>query len=74
MTIGHPRPSERTLAVRRDAVDGDCPRCGAQALHAYPVLSEGGWFDVVKCIACLTSVERVPGPKLGPIQLLSDLV
>lgn len=74
MTIGHPRPTEKYLSVVRSTVEGACPRCGATALQAYPVLSEGGWFDVVKCSECLTSVERRPGPKLGPVQLLSDFI
>ncbi|MGC4253091.1 MAG: hypothetical protein QM605_16905 [Sphingobium sp.] len=38
----------------------------------YPVHSEGGWFDVVKCQACLHSLSRDPGPRLGPVRLLSD--
>lgn len=72
MTIGHPRPTQKFLTVERSVVEGSCPRCGAAELQAYPVLSEGGWFDVVKCAACLASIERKPGPKLGPVQLLSD--
>ncbi len=74
MTIGHPRPSEKFLTVERVAVDGQCPRCAASTLQAYPVLSEGGWFDVVKCASCLASIERTPGPTLGAVQLLSDHV
>jgi hypothetical protein len=38
------------------------------------VVSEGGWFQVVKCRHCLLSVERAPWSRLGPIQLLSDLL
>lgn len=72
MTIGHPRPAQKFLTVERTPVDGECPRCDAAALAAYPVLSEGGWFDVVKCGNCLASIERKPGPKLGAVQLLSD--
>lgn len=74
MTIAHPRPSQPRLSVDRKIVDGDCPACGATDLRAYRVLSEGGWFDVVKCSACLHSVTRTPGPKLGPIELLSDRI
>jgi transcription elongation factor Elf1 len=62
------------LFLERQPVDGTCPRCGAEGLRSYPVNSEGGWFDVVKCQACLFSVSREPGPRLGPIQLLSDLL
>jgi len=74
MTIPHPRPTELTLSVERKAVEGTCPECGEAQLQAYPVLSEGGWFDVVKCANCLHSVSRETGPKLGPIELLSDRV
>jgi hypothetical protein len=62
------------LYLERQPVDGACPRCGTAELRSYPVNSEGGWFDVVKCQACLFSVSREPGPRLGPIQLLSDLL
>lgn len=74
MTIPHPRPTERTLVVEREPRDGTCPECGAAELYAYPVISAGGWFDVVKCATCLCSVERVPGPRLGPVRLLSDML
>ncbi len=62
------------ISVERTPVEGTCPGCGAAALAAYPVHSEGGWFDVVKCLECLHSVSRERGPLLGPIQLLSDLI
>jgi hypothetical protein len=38
------------------------------------VLSEGGWWNVVKCQDCLCSVERERGPLLGGIQLLIEAV
>lgn len=62
------------LDVERKPVEGSCPRCGAEDLRSYPVNSEGGWFNVVKCQNCLLSVSRERGPRLGPIQLLSDLL
>jgi vanillate/4-hydroxybenzoate decarboxylase subunit D len=74
VTIPHPRPTELTLSVEREPVNGECPACGESALQRYPVLAEGGWFEVVKCANCLHSVSRDRGPRLGPIQLLSDLV
>jgi hypothetical protein len=74
MTIAHPRPTEPTLSVHREPVPGTCPQCSTEQLLAYPVLSEGGWFDVIKCAGCLHAVQRTPGPKLGPIELLSDRI
>ncbi|MEJ2870458.1 hypothetical protein WCD74_22000 [Actinomycetospora sp. OC33-EN08] len=65
----NPAPSQE-----REAVDGTCPRCGAAELRRYPVNSEGGWFDVVKCQVCLNSCSRERGPRLGAIQLLSDRI
>ena len=57
--------------VPREEVGGTCPRCGAAALRAYPVLSEGGWFQAVKCQDCLASVQRTPWALLGPVRLTS---
>lgn len=57
--------------VDREPVPGDCPACGAAELRAYPVLSEGGWFRVVKCGQCLHSVTRQRWSLLGPVQLTS---
>lgn len=68
----YPRPEELTLSVDRRDVEGSCPECGESDLKGYPVLSEGGWFDVVKCQNCLHSVSREKGPLLGPITLLVD--
>lgn len=74
MAITNPRPAEPTLSVVRETVEGACAQCGQHRLQAYPVLSEAGWFDVVKCAACLTDARRTPGPKLGPIELLADRI
>ncbi|GAB3150308.1 hypothetical protein GCM10027258_48180 [Amycolatopsis stemonae] len=66
--------NDETPVLDRTPVDGACPRCGAAELSRYPVVSEGGWFQVVKCRNCLRSVERAPWSRLGPVQLLSDLL
>lgn len=58
--------------VERTPVEGTCGGCGAASLAAYPVLSEGGWFNVVKCCACLRSIERIPWTLLGPVHLTSE--
>ena len=49
-----PRPEQTHLTVEREPVEGACPECGAAALAAYRVLSEGGWWDVRKCQAACT--------------------
>ncbi|KAF1034401.1 hypothetical protein G3O00_00735 [Burkholderia sp. Ac-20384] len=65
--------TSQALILEREAVDGICPACSSKALARYPVHSEGGWFDVVKCQACLHSVSRAPASRLGPaLRLLSD--
>lgn len=69
---GYPRPEQRELHVERVAVEGTCPSCAEARLARYPVLSEGGWFEAVKCQRCLTSVRRERAPRLGAIELLVD--
>jgi vanillate/4-hydroxybenzoate decarboxylase subunit D len=60
-----PRPTEPYLSVERTRVAGTCPECGGGNLAEYPVLSEGGWWDVCKCQDCLASVRRNRGPLFG---------
>jgi hypothetical protein len=60
-----PRPSTATVSAPRTPVPGACPECGAESLASYRVMSEGGWWLVVKCGHCLHSVSREPGPLLG---------
>lgn len=67
-----PPMTSTPLFLERRQVPGTCPQCGGEALQSYPVHSEGGWFDVVKCQACLHSVSRDRGHRLGPVRLLSD--
>ena len=62
-----PRPQERHLRVERAPAEGACSACGNQELAAYRVLGEGGWWDVVKCQTCLTSVSRERAPRLGSL-------
>jgi transcription elongation factor Elf1 len=68
------RPSEKFVHAKREPVDGTCPECGGQTLSAYRVLSDGGWWDVVKCSNCLESVERNPAPPFGSFVPLSQAV
>jgi hypothetical protein len=68
----YPRPQALTLTVEREDVPGECRECGTAALKRYPVLSEGGWFMVVKCQSCLCSASRDRWHRLGPLSLLVD--
>jgi vanillate/4-hydroxybenzoate decarboxylase subunit D len=70
----YPRPQERHVSVTRQEVAGQCPECDGGPLQAYPVLSEGGWWNVTKCQSCLCSVEREPGHLLGAIHMLVEAV
>lgn len=49
----------------------DFPGSTAADFKRYPVLSEGGWFMVVKHQPTLTTVSRTPWERLGPIELTS---
>jgi hypothetical protein len=66
----YPRPTQPVLFVEREPVGGECPECGASDLRRYPVLTEGGWFQVVKCQICLHSVSRERWHLLGPVEVL----
>ena len=68
------RPERLRVYVDKADADGTCPECGADELKSYPVLSEGGWWDVTKCQQCLHSVSREPGPLLGGMTMLVDAI
>ena len=61
------RPTTPEVHAVRVDVPGHCPTCNGQRLQRYRVLSEGGWWNVVKCRQCLTSLSREPGPLFGPL-------
>jgi vanillate/4-hydroxybenzoate decarboxylase subunit D len=65
------RHGQQELVVERSDADGVCPQCGGP-LQGYRVLSEGGWFQVVKCQVCLHSVSREPWLRLGYVTRLVD--
>ena len=52
-------------------LERDFPGSNADEFRRYPVLSEGGWYIVVKHQPSLTSVSRKPWRLLGPIELTS---
>ncbi len=76
-TIAPPRYVEREAVtedeLRELGVDlaTDFPGSTAADFLRYPVLSEGGWFMVVKHQPTLRSVSRVQWHLFGPIQLTS---
>jgi hypothetical protein len=67
-----PRPDTPTVTAPREQVSGTCPHCNSTTLQRYRVMSEGGWWMVLKCQGCLRSLEREPGPLLGPLVPLAD--
>ena len=66
------RPSDPEPAQSREVVSGKCDMCDAEQLMRYPVLSEGGWYMVVKCQACLHSQSREKWTRLGYVSLITD--
>ena len=66
------RPEDPTPVQLREDVTGKCDECGAEALKKYPVLSEGGWYIVVKCQECLHSRSREKWTRLGHVSLITD--
>lgn len=64
-----------TLAELRNVgvdLERDFPGSSAGDFSRYPVLSEGGWFIVIKHRGTLASVSRTPWRLLGPIHLVSE--
>jgi hypothetical protein len=68
----YPRPETPTICQDKEAVEGQCTMCGQARLSRYPVLSEGGWFMVVRCANCLSCEERAAWRLLGHVELLSE--
>ena len=56
------------IIAERRPIGGNCPECGSESLAHYEVLSEGGWFQVVKCQDCLASVERTRWARHGHVR------
>lgn len=68
------RPKELFPVQARESVSGQCSACNAEALARYPVISEGGWYMVVKCGKCLHSESRERWNRLGHIVLATDAI
>ncbi len=52
------RPAEESLYEKKIKLHRMCLECGSHNVAAYRVLSDAGWWDVVKCQDCLCSLER----------------
>jgi hypothetical protein len=68
------RESATEAELREAGVDlaRDFPGASLDEFRRYPVLSEGGWFMVIKHQPTLKSVSRVKWRLLGPVALASD--
>jgi hypothetical protein len=70
-----PRPAEESLFEKKEEVDQVCPECGNHNIAAYTVLTDGGWWDIVKCQDCLYSLDRKRCKnQYAPCTLLWDLM
>lgn len=68
-----PREEVTEEDLRALGVDlADFPGSTAADFRRYPVLSEGGWYLVVKHQPTLRSVSRKPWSLLGPVHLTSE--
>lgn len=72
--VHQPRTSVTETELRDLGVNllQDFPGSAAADFKRYPVLSEGGWFLVIKHQGTLVSVSREPWKLLGPVPLTSD--
>ena len=71
--VEQPRETLTEQELRAEGVDlAAFPGSTANDFRRYPVLSEGGWFMVIKHQRTLQSVSRKPWRLLGPVPLLSE--
>ncbi len=72
--IVQPRDAVTDAELRAEGIDlpTDFPGSSADDFRRYPVLSEGGWFMVIKHQRTLQSVSRKPWRLLGPVPLVSE--
>jgi uncharacterized Zn finger protein len=70
-----PRPKEESIFEKKEKVPGTCPECGGSDIKAYRVLTDGGWWNVVKCQECLYSLDRqLDKNQYAPCKRLWDLM
>lgn len=66
------RPQESFVYVEKEKVNANCPECGSKNIKEYPVLSEGGWWEVKKCQDCFCSLDRKRWGLFGSMTTLSE--
>ena len=64
--------SAEQLAAAGVDLARDFPGATIDEFREYPVLSEGGWFIVIKHQPTLRTVSRKPWRLLGPVTLLTE--
>lgn len=52
-----PQPTELFIDEPVEEIDAACEKCDARALARYRVVDYRGWLRVVKCRACLHTVD-----------------
>lgn len=72
LTVPREEVSAQELSDLGVDLERDFPGATADEFLKYPVLSEGGWFMVVKHQPTLASVSREPWKALGPVSLTSE--
>lgn len=71
--IVQPRETVTLADLAALSIDlADLPGVTLERLRRYPVLSEGGWFIVIKDQQTLQTISRRPWRLLGPIKLLTE--
>jgi hypothetical protein len=71
LSITREAVTEQELSDLGVDLTADFPGSTAADFRRYPVLSEGGWYVVVKHQPTLRSVSREPWTLLGPVTLTS---
>lgn len=71
--IHQPRAPVTAAQLQAAGIDlaRDFPQEAIADLREYPVLSEGGWYIVIKSQRTLQEIARRPWSLLGPVELLS---
>lgn len=70
-----PRPAGERLFEKKEKVNQRCSECGSHNIASYKVLTDGGWWDVVKCQDCLYALDRKRCEnQYAPCTLLWDLM